>query len=95
MLVPDLNNNGRWHYIASDAQVKIAMRDKDATIIEVPWLNMTFFISRKYLVTMRAGAAGGDVFSIEGGWVYATDLQQRADEQELRRLSEIKFGSRH
>lgn len=86
---PNMNNGGRWHHIASDAEVQAAMRDKDAVIYEAPVIQCTFYVSRKTLTTLRAGAAGGDVFSVEGGWVYPHDLAQRLDERELRQVAEI------
>lgn len=87
--MPNLMNDGRWHHIASEAEVMRALRDKNADVIEAPAIGITFFMSRKYLTTLRAGAAGGDTFSVEGGWVYASDIAQRYDEQELRTLSRI------
>lgn len=89
MLAPNLNNGGRWDHIASDAEINRAMRDKNAIIIEAPMINITFILSRAYLTTIRAGAAGGDIFSIEGGWVYPHDLAQRLDEQEIRHIADL------
>lgn len=86
---PALDNGGRWHHIATDAEVARAMRDKTADVIETPVTGCTFIVSRRYLTTLRAGAMGGDVFSIEGGWVYAHDLGQRLDERELRIVAQV------
>lgn len=92
---PALENNGRWHHIASDQEIMRAMRfDKEVEIIEVPFMNMTYCVSRKYLTTIRCGGMmGGDTRNIEGGWVYANDLFQRLDEMELRRLEDNPMNS--
>jgi hypothetical protein len=89
-MMPNMDNGGRWHHIASDAEVRRALRDHEAIAIEAPVISVTFLVSRKTLTTLRAGAAGGDVFSVEGGWVYAHDLAQRLDEQELRQVAEVE-----
>lgn len=88
-LQPAMDNGGRWDHIASDAEVRRALRDKEADVIEAPVTGCTFFLSRRLLTTLRAGAAGGDVFAVEGGWVYPHDLAQRLDEQEIRRVAAV------
>lgn len=87
--MPALDNGGRWHHIASDAEVRAALRDKESVVIEAPVIQCSFIVSRKHLTTLRAGAGGGDVFAVEGGWVYAHDLAQRLDEREVRQVAEI------
>lgn len=91
---PELQNGGRWHHIASDHEVTRAMRDKDVTVIECPIIQCTFIVSRKTLTTIRAGAMGGDTFSIDGGWIYPNDLAQRLDERELRAVADVVVARR-
>lgn len=85
---PILENGGRWDHIASDAEIMRAMRfDKEVIVHEVPFLSMTYVVSRKYLTTIRCGGQmGGGTRDIEGGWVYPNDLFQRLDEEEIKRL---------
>jgi 2-keto-3-deoxy-6-phosphogluconate aldolase len=84
----NMANGGRWDHIASEMEIRRALRDKNSTIYEVPAIGITLMVSRVHLTTLRAGAAGGDIFCIEGGWVYANDLLQRFDEMEIRQLAE-------
>jgi hypothetical protein len=86
---PNMQNGGRWHHVASDREVMLALRDKNSEIIEAPAINMTFIVSHKYLTSLRCGAGGGDIFNVEGGWVYLNDLTLRLDKEELRTLARI------
>jgi hypothetical protein len=86
--VPEMNNGGRWHHIGSEQEIRNAMRDKNAEVIEIPAISMTYVVSYERLVIVRAAALGGDVNNIEGGWVYANDLALRLDVRELRSLAE-------
>ena len=87
---PNLDNGGRWHHIASETEIKRAMGDKDAEIIECPVISCTFIVSQKTLTTLRTSAMGGDMFEIEGGWVYPHNIAQLLDRAELRHVAEVK-----
>ena len=86
---PHMNNGGRWHHIASDAETRRAMKDTTSEIIEAPIVGITFMVSYATLTILRAGAMGGDVRNVEGGWVYHNDIALRLDTQELRQLGAI------
>lgn len=86
-LEPNKYNGGRWRGFASDHAVKRAMNDIDGEVIEVPALSMTYWVSYRWLVLVRAGAAGGDVFNIEVAWQYDNDIALRLDVQEIRSLA--------
>jgi hypothetical protein len=86
---PNLDNGGRWHHVASEREIARAMGDQHAQIIECPIISMTFVCSHVYGCIVRAGALGGDVRNIEGGWQYLTNIDLRADVAELVMLSEI------
>ena len=86
---PMLDNGGRWHHIASEREIRRAMGDVHAQIIECPIISMTFVCSHVYGCIVRAGALGGDIRNIEGGWQYLTNIDLRADVAELVKLSEI------
>lgn len=86
---PHMDNGGRWDHVASDAEVSRAMRDRTSEIIEAPIVNITFMVSYATLTILRAGAMGGDVRNVEGGWVYHNDIALRLDTQELRELGAI------
>jgi hypothetical protein len=86
---PHMNNGGRWDHIASDTEIRRAMKDTNSEIIEAPIVGITFMVSYATLTIIRAGAMGGDVRNIEGGWVYHNDIALRLDTQELRRVGEI------
>lgn len=94
-MIPNMDNGGRWHHIASEAETERAMRDKSAEVIEAPVIGATFIVSRRTLTTLRAGAMGGDVFSVEGGWVYANDIAQLLDRSELYRVADVATGRRY
>lgn len=85
--VPNLQNGALWHHIASERELKRAIRDRNAEIIEVPMISMCFIVSYRDLVIVRSAILGGDVRDIEGGWAYASDLRLRADVQEIRGLA--------
>jgi hypothetical protein len=89
-VTPKLENEGRWHHIASEAELIAAIRDKEAVIYEIPWNGMTFVVSHKTLRMVRCSAMGADTRNIEGGWVYLSDLHLRIEEQELAIVSRIK-----
>jgi hypothetical protein len=86
---PYMNNGGRWQHIASDAEVRRAMKDRESEIIEAPIVGITFMVSYSTLTVLRAGAMGGDVRNVEGGWVYQNDIALRLDVQEMRTLGAI------
>lgn len=86
---PHMDNGGRWDHVASDREIRRAMQDKHAEIIEAPIVGITFMISYSLLTVLRAGAMGGDVRNVEGGWVYHNDIALRLDVQELRTLGAI------
>lgn len=89
---PHLNNGGRWHHVASEKELRRAISDRHAEIIECPVISMTFVVSHVYGCIVRAGALGGDVRNIEGGWQYLTSADLRADRDELRQLAEISVS---
>lgn len=86
---PNLWNGGRWHHIASEREVKLALRDKNSTVIEAPGILMTFIVSQLHATILRCGAGGGDVFSVEGGWVYADSISFLRDYMEVKSLGGI------
>lgn len=89
---PDLDNKhrgARWHHIASEAEITRTIKAAGNTVYEVPMICMTFIVSHSHLTCVRCtGSIGGGTLDIEGGWVYASDLLLRFDEQEWRQMSE-------
>lgn len=85
--VPNLHNGCRANHIASEREIRNALRDKNAEIIECHIINITFVVSYERLTIVRSAILGGDVRDIEGGWTYANDIALRLDVQELRHLS--------
>jgi hypothetical protein len=84
--LPELNNGGRWHHIASERELKRIHTDKEAEVYEVPPLCLTLLVSRRYMSIVRATAFGGDTRDIEGGWVYDNPLGFVADRSEILEL---------
>lgn len=93
-LQPALDNGGRWDHIASEAEVSDAMRDKESTALEAPVIQITFLISYKLLTIVRAGAMGGDVMSVEGGWVYGNVFSMMRDVEEIKMVAGIPVRGR-
>jgi hypothetical protein len=89
---PALDNGGRWHHFASEEEVKRAMGDKNAQIIEAPVIGCTFIVSRATCITLRTSAMGGDLFEIEGGWVYTNDIAQLLDRNELLIVAGVELS---
>lgn len=89
-LEPNLNNGGRWHHIASEAELMKAVRfGKDCAYYEIPQLGMTYIVCRDYLTTVRCGGMmGGDTRDIEGGWVYDNPFSQYIEEMEIAKLAQ-------
>jgi hypothetical protein len=89
---PDLDNAGRWEHIASDTEVKRALRgaSADLTVYELPAIGKTFVVNRRLMIVVRLHALGGDTRSIEGGWVYTNVFSMLRDEQEFKELAAIK-----
>lgn len=86
---PNMNNGGRWHHIASEREVRRALADKHSEIIECPGINMTFMVSKARQTILRCGAGGGDIFNVEGGWVYKSTIPMLLDREELYTLARV------
>jgi hypothetical protein len=85
--LPNMENGGRWHHIASERELSTVMhRDKEMEVYEVPAMCVTFLISKRFLVIIRAEALGGDTRNIEGGWVYDNSLRFAMDREEILSL---------
>ncbi len=87
---PVADNGGRWTRFATEAEVKAAMQDKNAEIIETPVTGHTFVVSRRAGVMVRAGAMGGDTFNIECAWLYPNDIALLLDAHEVKQVAEVK-----
>ena len=84
--LPELDNGGRWHHIASEAELKRVLTDREAEVYEVPPLCLTLMVSRRYMVIVRAEALGGDTRNVEGGWVYDNPINFLSDRSEILEL---------
>jgi hypothetical protein len=92
---PALNNNGKWHHIASDAEVKRAMmRARPHDVHEVPMIGHTFVCVPRLLTIVRCGAMGGDMQEIHGGWVYSNPMAFAAEREEIRLLRDNPANER-
>jgi hypothetical protein len=85
----NMNNGGRWDHIASEAEIKLAMGDPHPTMYESD-LNVSFLISEKYWTIIRTSIQGGDVFEIQGGWVYISPFAMLGDVAEIRYMCETR-----
>lgn len=93
-MVPIVNNGGRWHHVASDHEIERAMKDKRASVYEIPMLCVTYMCSLSTLTFVRCGGTlGGDTRDVECGWVYPHDIAFRLDEFEIRHLAEHPANS--
>jgi hypothetical protein len=86
---PNVNNGARWSRIATERQVRLAMKDKHIEVIEIPIIQMCYVVSHLYGVLVRCSIMGGDTFDIECAWYYDSDFDLRADKQELYHLAAI------
>lgn len=87
VMEPNLDNGGGWHHIATERELQTVLRrDKEPEIYECPPICMTFVVSRRFMVIIRANAFGGDTQAIEGGWVYDNLGRFFVDLQEIRSL---------
>lgn len=84
--LPNMDNGGRWHHIASERELAKILTDPEPEIYEVPSLCITFLVSRRYMSIVRAEAFGGDRNTIEGGWVYSNHIRFMADRAEILEL---------
>lgn len=83
----DLQNGGRWHHIATEHEVRAALSNKQATVVEVPAIASTFVISYAHRVMVRTTAMGGDTFNVEGGWTYDNPFSLMIEHQEVSQLA--------
>lgn len=86
---PNVNNMGRWLRPATDKEIKRALKDKSAEVIEIPIIQMTYVVSHRYGISVRCAMMGGDTFDVECGWKYISDIALRRDKEELRHLALI------
>lgn len=89
-----LNNGGRWHHIASEREIRRALTDVHAEVIEMPVMGLTFVVSLKHLTMLRATAFGGDTRNVEGGWVYPNSIALGLDKYEVVRVSDNTVSGR-
>jgi hypothetical protein len=73
---------------ASPRKIKAATQDTDAEYLEWESAGYTFVKSPAHLVIVRAGAMGGDVLDIHGGWEYLLPAHMEAEWREIKSLAE-------
>ncbi len=89
-LEPNMDNGNRAiSFDLTEEQIKLALGDKNAIIYEPRSMPNTFVVSHKHLIILRCNTMGADIRYIEGGWLYASDLSLRFDEQEIRWLTHV------
>jgi len=84
--LPNLDNGGRWHHMASEAELDRVLKDREAEVYELPPLCVTLLVSRRFMVIVRAEALGGDTRNVEGGWVYDNHFGFMLDRNEILEL---------
>lgn len=55
---------------ATESEIRLALSDPNAKYCEWESAGLTFVLSEKEMVIVRAGAMGGDVRDVHGGWKY-------------------------
>lgn len=69
--------------LADEDELKKAVGDPHARIIEWASVGLTFVRSDRQCVIARTGALGGDVRQVHGGWFYLNTILLAADWQEI------------
>jgi len=68
---------------ANDQELTRAVKDKAQQVIEWRTIGYTFIMSPRNLVIVRAGALGGDLATVHGGWKYLTAGHMHSEWREI------------
>lgn len=81
---------GRWLRELTQAELKEAMARKDGVMVaEWPGMGKTFLGHRASLTIVRTGALGGDVRTVDGGWLYLNDVTWLMDWSEISYMCDV------
>jgi hypothetical protein len=69
------------------SEILQVMKDPTTQIIEWGVLGFTWMTSAKHLAIVRAGALGGDIRDVHGGWKYANLILYLRDREELLQVA--------
>lgn len=88
---PVFENNGRWHHIASEAEVQKVLEStkagSDYQVVELEGIGITLIATQRPLMAIiRAGAMGGGLRNVEGGWIYDNPFSLLLDWQEINSI---------
>lgn len=89
MTIPNMDNGGRWDHIASETECARVLKDNTAEVLEATVIENTWIVSMLHMTILRCGAVGGDVFNVEGGWVYANPFSMMRDLEEIRTVASL------
>jgi hypothetical protein len=88
--VANLDNGARWDHIASDKEIKEALRmtgqGTSYSVVEVPSIGVTLLMVPVVRTIVRSAAMGGGINNIEGGWVYKNPFSMLLDWEEIKSL---------
>jgi len=74
---------------ATESEKRRALRDPAALIVEWETGGMTFILSQRARVIVRAGAMGGDEFEVTAGWHYLREVDMWKEWNEIRQVAAI------